>query len=91
LKKTFEYEDAVSLADRYVVLDDALDIAMRYLSQTGQADDYTNVERIAASAILTSWRGGARHRIYLANKAIVAVEQASLPRGSVYALYPRVG
>jgi hypothetical protein len=79
------------IGDDDVVLSDALEIAMRYLSQSGQADDYTKVERIAASAILASWRNGARHRIYLANKAIVAVEQASQPPASVHDLYPRAG
>jgi hypothetical protein len=77
------------IADGSFVLDDALDIAMRYLSQTGQGDDYTNVERIAANAIVESWRGGIRHPIHLANKGIVAVERA--PLGNGYDLYPRVG
>jgi hypothetical protein len=73
------------------VLDDALDIAMKYLSQTGQGDDYTNVERTAANAILTFWCKGVRHPIYLANKGIVAVERATEPVAKIYDLYPRVG
>ena len=39
------------IGDDDVVLDDALDIAMRYLSQTGQADDYTNVFSTARKRI----------------------------------------
>jgi hypothetical protein len=79
------------IGDPDFVLDDALDIAMRYLSQTGHGDDYTHVERRAANAILAYWRNGVRNPIYLANKGIVAVERASEPLGNIYDLYPRVG
>jgi hypothetical protein len=78
------------ITDGDVVLDEALYIAMRYLEQAGFDEDYTNVERMAAKAILDSWRMGVRHPIYLANKAIVAVERGER-LGSVHTLHPRVG
>jgi hypothetical protein len=55
------------------VLDEGLTIAMDYLRATGQADDYTRVERIAAAAVLAEWRKGVTHPIRLSNAAIVAV------------------
>jgi hypothetical protein len=70
------------------VLDDALYIAMRYLEQAGFGNDYTHVERKAASVIFCHWRDGKRHPIYLANKAIVAVEKGEC---TVHLLYPGMG
>jgi hypothetical protein len=66
-------------------LDNALGIAMRYLEQAGLCEDYTNVERKAAAVILDNWRAGVKHPIYLANKAIVAVENGE---GTVHIIYP---
>jgi hypothetical protein len=62
------------LAESDPVLDDALIIAMDYLRATGQADDYTRLQRIAAAAVIGEWRKGIRHPIRLANAAIVAVQ-----------------
>jgi hypothetical protein len=69
-------------------LDDALYIAMRYLESSGFCDDYARVERKAVGVILDSWRAGVRHPIYLANKAIVAVERGE---GTVHILHPGLG
>jgi hypothetical protein len=73
-----------------VLLDAALEIAMGYLEYTGQADDYTEVRRVAAHAILTAWSKGARHVIRLGNAGIVAVENKSEATSKVRSFYPRV-
>lgn len=72
------------------VLREALDIAMDYLEFTGQA--YIGTERICANTILRSWRRGTKHRIRLANDAIVAIEKSSKPIeiASWQLFYPRV-
>ena len=57
-----------------LALDNALVIAMDYLKATGQADDYTRIQRIAAAAVLAEWRKGVRHAVRLSNAAIVAVQ-----------------
>jgi hypothetical protein len=57
------------------VMDDALDIAMNYLDQTGQAVLFQQAQNKAARAIVTAWQCGVRHRIRLANAAIRAVEK----------------
>jgi hypothetical protein len=56
------------------VMDDALDIALNYLTLTGQAVTFQEVQSTAATAIAAAWRRGVRHRIRLANAAIKAVE-----------------
>jgi hypothetical protein len=58
----------------YPMLDEALHIAMDYLELTGQADEYTKVQSQAAREIIARWRAGERHKLRLANYAIVAVE-----------------
>ena len=58
----------------YPLLDEALQIAMDYLEWTGQADEYTKVQSQAAHEIMARWGAGARHKLRLANYAIVAVE-----------------
>jgi hypothetical protein len=72
------------------VLSVALDIAMDYLEYTGQAEDYRNVETLTVTAILEEYRLGTRHRIALANKAIVVVEKRQKIYGDLASLYPRV-
>jgi hypothetical protein len=56
-------------------MDVALDTAMNYLERTGQAEDFVDVQRVAAMAILAAWRQGERRRIKLANLAIQAAER----------------
>jgi hypothetical protein len=58
----------------YPLLDEALQIAMDYLERTGQAGEYTKVQSQAAHEIMAQWRAGVRHKLRLANYAIVAVE-----------------
>ena len=70
------------------LLDDALYIAMLYLDQSGFGDDYVKVEQKAASVILCHWRKGVRSPIYLANKAIIAVEKGEC---TVHVLHPGMG
>ena len=57
------------------VMDQALDIAMDYLERTEQAVKFIEVQRVAATAIVTAWKMGVWHRLRLANIAIKAVER----------------
>jgi hypothetical protein len=73
------------------VMDESLEIAMNYLSRTGQAINFIAVQNAAAEAIIVAWQAGARHKIRLANCAIRAVESsAAEPRQQVPSVYPRV-
>jgi hypothetical protein len=63
------------VTDDELVLNDALDIAMRYFDLPPNQQDYASVEKFAAQTIYEQWKAGARHKIILANKAIEAVEQ----------------
>jgi hypothetical protein len=73
------------------VMDEALDIAMNYLSRTGRAVNFRVVQTVAAKAIISAWQGGARHKIRLANCAIRAVESsATEPVDEVSSVFPRV-
>jgi hypothetical protein len=59
------------------VLQASLDIALSYLEATKQAYPYSMTEVVCARIILDEWLVGSqkcRHRIWLANKAIVAIE-----------------
>jgi hypothetical protein len=56
------------------VLDDALDVALGYLEFTGNAYPYSDTRSRAAQAIWEGWRAGYRHKIRLANCAIVTIE-----------------
>ena len=71
------------------VMDEALDIAMNYLSRTDQAVNFRVVQTVAAKAIIAAWQAGARHKIRLANCAIRAVETAEPLQ--IPSVYPRVG
>ena len=64
------------LVPKSPVLQEALAIAMNYLECTRQAYPYSETERICVYAIYNEWKTGRRHRIWLSNKAIVAIEQA---------------
>jgi hypothetical protein len=56
-------------------MDVALDAAMNYLERTGQAQNFVEVQRVAAMAIVAAWKQGVRHRVKLTNIAIAAVER----------------
>ena len=43
-------------------MDEAIDIAMDYLERTGQAVNFTEVQRVAAMAIVAAWKASGRHR-----------------------------
>jgi hypothetical protein len=60
------------------VLRDALNIAMRFLEGTGQAYPYSVTQRVCAEVIFNEWLTARRNRIWLANKAIAAIEQARM-------------
>jgi hypothetical protein len=79
------------LAETDLVLEEALDIALDYLECTGQAFPFSETQRQCAHVILDKWRAGVKHRIKLANYAIVAIEQNHAPaQGTLHSLYPRV-
>jgi hypothetical protein len=63
------------VTDDELVLNDALEIVMRYFDLPLDEQDYSSVEKFAAETILQEWKLGARHKIMLANKAIAAVEE----------------
>jgi hypothetical protein len=65
--------------DSDIVLYQALDIAMAYLENTGQEHDHDALKMRAATMILASYDRGVRHRIRLANDAIVALTTAPIP------------
>ena len=60
-------------------MDVALDTAMNYLERTGQAQNFVEVQRVAAMAILAAWKKGERRRFKLANLAIQAAERKAKP------------
>ena len=70
-------------------LQEALYIAMDYLELTGQAPLYLETERACAAVILALWEVGVRHRISLANYAIVAIEE--MKPTPLETVYPKVG
>ena len=79
------------LAETDLVLEEALDIALDYLERTGQAFPFSETQRKCAHVILDKWRAGGKHRIKLANYAIVAIEQGRAPpQVTLHSLYPRV-
>jgi hypothetical protein len=53
---------------------EALAIALNYLELTRQAYPYSETRWKCAQVIADEWNAGKRHRIWLANKAIVAIE-----------------
>ena len=63
------------VTDDELVLNDALEIVMRYFDLPLSGKDYSSVEKFAAQAIFEDWKAGTRHKIILANKAIAAVEE----------------
>ena len=70
------HEVSLALAAPHPVLDDVVDIALDYLEATGQARIGDDTQYLVASAVLSPWLAGKRHRIRLANDAILAVERA---------------
>lgn len=56
-------------------MDVALETAMDYLERTGKADEFSEVQRVAAMAIVAAWKSGEKNRIRLANIAIRTVER----------------
>jgi hypothetical protein len=57
------------------VMEDALNIAMDYLSPTGRAVKFRETQDIAAMAIACAWRAGVRNRVKLSYLAIKAVDE----------------
>jgi len=61
---------------------EALAIAMAYLESTGQSYPYSEVRCRCANIIQDEWNAGRRHRIWLANKAIVELEKTRQAGGT---------
>jgi hypothetical protein len=61
------------------VVQEAFDIALDYLEGSGQAYPYSETQHICTKIIFDEWNEGKRHRVWLANKAIVAVENKHRP------------
>jgi hypothetical protein len=57
------------------VVQEALDIALDYLERSGQAYPYSEIQHLCAKTIFDEWNAGKRQRLWLANKAIMAVEK----------------
>jgi hypothetical protein len=62
------------VAENEFLLNDALDIVMRYFDLATDSAEYASVEDFAAEAIMDEWKLGVRHKIVLANKAIAVIE-----------------
>jgi len=62
------------------VVFDAFQIALVYLVKTGQAEDTVEVQHELARAIVCEWNAGKHHRIWLANKAIIAFQRKANQR-----------
>ena len=58
-------------------LQNALEIAFGYLVQTGQAEPTVATQYEIARTLVHEWNTGKRHRIWLANKAIVAFQKSA--------------
>jgi hypothetical protein len=72
------------------VLQEALDIALDYLEFTGQATPFIQTQWLCANAILAAWNDGERHRVKLANCAILAIESEKGRLRSMPSVYPQV-
>jgi hypothetical protein len=63
------------VTDDELVLNQALDIAMRYFDLPHDEQEYAGVESFVGEAIMAEWRRGVRDKAVLANKAIAEVEE----------------
>jgi hypothetical protein len=63
------------VTDDELVLNDALDIAMRHFDLPSDEEEYAAVESFVGEAIMDDWRRGVRNKVVLANKAIAEVEE----------------
>jgi hypothetical protein len=69
------------------LLQEAMDIAMTYLERAGTLRLFVNAEDLVATEVLGAWRRGVRHKIALANAAIVAAEKQA---GTLPSVFPDV-
>jgi hypothetical protein len=66
------------VTDDELILNDALDIAMRHFDLPSDEEEYAAVESFVGKAIMDDWRRGVRNKVVLANKAIAEVEDHRL-------------
>lgn len=59
------------------LIQQSLDMAMSYLQKTGQAYPISQTQNFCSDVIFEEWKNGRRHPVWLANKAIVALERAN--------------
>jgi hypothetical protein len=57
------------------VLDEALNIALRYFDLPSGEAEYADIESRAGQTIMEDWRRGVRDEAILANKAIAELEE----------------
>jgi len=69
------------------LIEEAMDIAMTYLEKIGNLSRFVDAEELVAGEILDAWCLGVRHKIALANAAIVAVEKQA---GTLPSVFPDV-
>jgi hypothetical protein len=63
------------VTDAELILNDALDIALRYFDLPQDEEQYAGVESFAGETIMAEWRRGVRNTVVLANKAIAEMEE----------------
>ncbi len=63
------------VTDDELVLDEALDLAMRCFDLPHDEESYAGMEAFAGEAIMAEWRRGVRNKAVLANKAIAEIEK----------------
>ena len=66
---------------------EAMDIAMTYMEKVGVLRLFVDAEELVTGEILDAWCRGVRHKIALANAAIVAVEKQA---GTLPSVFPDV-
>ena len=63
------------VTDAELILNDALDIALRYFDLPQDEEQYAGMESFAGETIMAEWRRGVRNTVVLANKAIAEMEE----------------
>jgi hypothetical protein len=61
--------------DGEAILDEALNIALRYFNLPHDEAEYADVESRVGQTIMEDWRRGVRDKRILANKAIAELEE----------------
>lgn len=81
----FEYNFPIT--ERDPALEQAMDIAMSTMQDSGLSKHFVNAEALASCEILKAWNKGMRHPLALANVAIIAAEKLSF---NLTPVFPRL-